>query len=150
MPSSITLEAAYESAIYSLNEAHGDISKLPSIVGIFLLVYSAQGVIDNGGFQYFFEMDWPNNIPYSEFVEAYRQIGALESANSLEQAVRMFDFKNPHLDENKRILFMDHLDRNHPFFGLGDSICGNPAIWQYLSDFINTHHQSFPCTPENP
>lgn len=56
----------------------------------------------NGGFEYFFENDWPENPPYSVFVEAFREIGALEAASYLQQAVENFPFPDPHLHVDKR------------------------------------------------
>ena len=127
-PPLVTLGEAFENASRALDALGGDLSRLAPSIRTFLLVYSAQGVIDNGGFQYFFEMDWPNEIPYSDFVEAYRQIGALEAADALSSAANMFDFENPHLFEDKRMLFMDNLDRNHLFLN-SEMLCA--AILRY-------------------
>ncbi len=44
-------------------------------------VEQAQGIIDNGGFQYFFENDWPENPSYSVFIDSFRRIGAGEAAD---------------------------------------------------------------------
>src|SRR4026209_325238 len=57
---------------------------------VFIRVYSAQPVIDNGGFVYFFENDWPGNPPYSSFSEAYREIGATDVADWIDRAARLF------------------------------------------------------------
>jgi hypothetical protein len=50
-------------------------SRLPQNVRIFLLVNGAQGIIDNGGYKYFFGQDWPGTPPYDDFANAYEAIG---------------------------------------------------------------------------
>ncbi len=35
------------------------LAMMPHPRRVFAMIYSAQGTIDNGGFQYFFECDWP-------------------------------------------------------------------------------------------
>ena len=72
-------------------------------------VEQAQGIIDNGGLQYFFENDWPKNPSYSVFVEAFRRIGAVEAADCIQDAVEMFPFKSPHLDHQMRREFLSSL-----------------------------------------
>ena len=69
---------------------------LPRPRQVFAIIYSAQGIIDNGGFQYLFESDWPNNAPYTLFSDAYREIGARDVADWLDQAASMFPFCDPH------------------------------------------------------
>ncbi len=60
---------AFKKALKKLDKARDDLDVLPPTVATFLLVHSAQGVIDNGGYRYFFESDWPNNPFYSRFVD---------------------------------------------------------------------------------
>jgi hypothetical protein len=38
-------------------------------------IYSAQGILDNASYRYFFEPDWEGQPDYSVFVNAYREIG---------------------------------------------------------------------------
>ncbi len=66
------------------------IDTLPPVIQNFLLVVSAQGVIDNGGYRYFFGADWPGNPPYSKFIDAYQSIGCEEQAKELERVVGTF------------------------------------------------------------
>ena len=44
-----------------------------------IVVYAAQGIIDNGGFQYLFESDFPGCPPCSLTVPAFRRNGAREA-----------------------------------------------------------------------
>jgi hypothetical protein len=71
------------------------------------LIYSAQGVIDNGGFEFFFENDWPDQPPYSVFADAYRAIGADECAECIEVAASLFPFPDPHRAEADRRAYLE-------------------------------------------
>ena len=82
-------------------------------------VEKSQGVTDNGGFQYFFENNWPDNPPYSIFIGALREIGAREAADCLQKAVDDFPFPNPHLDYEKR---REHLEKSRSAADEYDSI----------------------------
>jgi hypothetical protein len=79
---------------------------IPQVVTVFL---GAQGVIDNGGFIYFFEQDWTDNPPYSVFAAAYRAIGADKCAECIEVAASIFPFSDPHLYWKAR---RDYLSEN--------------------------------------
>ena len=68
------------SAQQMLTSVDDDMSRLPESVRIFLLVNGAQGVIDNGGYNYFFEADWPGTPPYEVFADAYEAIGCIRQA----------------------------------------------------------------------
>jgi hypothetical protein len=84
------------------------------------------------------------NPPYSVFVEAYRQIGALDAAARLQKAVAMFPFESPHLDQQQRVKFMESLDEEHEFFQLGDEVCGDKNIWSALEAYSKKNAAFFP------
>ena len=58
---------------FALSKAEGrsDINQLHDPIRPVVLVHAAQGMIDNGGLQYFFEADFPGNPPYSLFSISY-------------------------------------------------------------------------------
>jgi hypothetical protein len=87
----------------------GDLDKLPRAIRTVAIVQSAQGIIDNGGLQYFFESDFPNQPPYTIFVDAYREIGASAEADALGSAVALFPFAQPHKDKAGRDSFLERL-----------------------------------------
>ena len=122
-----------------LKSVENDISELTVPEQVVITIYSAQGLIDNGGFQYFFENDFPNKPNYRTFIKAYTEIGAKIEANSLKKAVSMFGFSDPHLDVGKRRNFLDKLDDEADFFDLEDDICGNEAIWEKLVKYAIQH-----------
>ena len=130
------LKAPSDLAFARLDAANGDLSVLPEPLQTLVLIYSAQGVIDNGGFQYFFESDWPGSPKYSVFSNAYRAIGANQVAVALDQATALFPFDEPHLNSGLRNDFLDSLPEDHALFQLGDSACGDESVWLQLSEYV--------------
>jgi hypothetical protein len=109
-------------------------------------LYSLQAIIDNGGFQYFFENDLPYLLPYAAVSDAYRRIGARQAADRLDKAVAMFPFENPHVHQDKRLKFMESLDEHDEFFELGDEVCGDETVWAALEEYAKTNAASFPVS----
>ena len=116
---------------------------------IVVLITHAQGIIDNGGFRYFFEDDIPGNPKYSVLSDAYRQIGAAKAGDLLDLAVGRFPFDNPHLSSEKRNEYMDSLAEADELFVIGDEVCGDETIWQKLADYISRHAALFHLIPES-
>lgn len=104
-------------------------------------LYAAQGVIDNGGFKYFFGEDWPNQPPYSVFVDAYAAIGCPEQAKDLARVAASFPFRNPHLFRDLRKMYMteNYDEDNLHVKGWGEALCGDEEVWQKLEQFILEH-----------
>lgn len=61
------LEKASDFAFAQLDEVNGDTGKLPLPLQTVVVICTAQGTVDNGGFEYFFESDFPNNLDYGLF-----------------------------------------------------------------------------------
>jgi Domain of unknown function (DUF4375) len=111
------------------------------------VVLGAQGYIDNGGFIYFFEGDYPGTPPYSVFADAYRAIGADESAECIETAASLFPFPEPHLHgDARRDYLRDHCmidgrtDDSFTLVKLGDRVIDN-SVTNYilLAKYIREH-----------
>jgi len=100
-----------------------------------LAVSSAQGVIDNGGFRYFFGADWPGQPPYSFFSDAYRRIGAEMAATCLDEALDLFPFADPERHGDLRKEFLGSLPDTHELLALGDRVCGDQAVWEHLEQY---------------
>jgi len=132
-----TLDNAYEQAAEQLNRVGGNHAELPNEASIFLLVYSAQGVLDNGGYRYFFESNWPNHPPYSKFIDAYRETGCEKQADDFARVVASFPFENPHVNDSTRNRFInDNLDEDESEVkGWGDALCGDEEVWSKLEQF---------------
>ena len=108
-----TLAKAIKFTLAEVKRAGNDLFKLPRPLQVVALVHAAQGIIDNGGLQYFFEADFPDNPPYSVFSDAYRAIGSVKGADALDQAASMFDFRSPHKHRTERNHFLD-AEENSP------------------------------------
>src|SRR6478752_7638559 len=97
----------YDYAVSRLAAVGGHLDALPVPLQTLLVVESAQGMIDSGGLEYFYEADFPNNPPYTLFVEAYRRIGAEAAASCIETTSLMFPFEDPHFFAPLRELWLE-------------------------------------------
>jgi hypothetical protein len=123
----------------------GNIADLPSELQTFIRVYSAQGVIDNGGLAHFFDNDWEGQPPYRVFTDAYRAIGALEMAEWIDSVAATYDFPNPHLDRKRREQFRPSTQTQVK--APQDSLCRvSEAVWSLLEQFVAVHRLSFNLT----
>jgi len=64
-----------------------DPDKSPWEHKVIMFVLAAQGIIDNGGFLYFFESKFQGDPSIDEFVDAFVQIGSIKCAEALEKAI---------------------------------------------------------------
>lgn len=71
-----------------------------------VIVYSAWGIIENGGFEYFFEADFPGNPAFEVFTNAFRRVGLEEIASDFSDLVALFPFSEPHKHVQKREGFL--------------------------------------------
>jgi uncharacterized protein DUF4375 len=136
------LDKASDYAFARLEEVEGSLTKLPLPLQTVVVIYSAQGVIDNGGLEYFYESDFPNNPPYSLFVTAYRRIGAMEAARCIERTAAMFPFPDPHLQQVKRDRFLEG-KASREFRLLSDRICGDQSVWDKLAVYVEKNRDAF-------
>lgn len=135
----------YDYAVARLHDAGGDLEALPVELQTLLAVESAQGIIDNGGLAYFYEADFPNNPPYSFFVDAYRRIGAESAADCIEATADMFTFDEPHLFEPLRQVWLIRLQQDPAgeFHRLSERISGDESVWDRLDDYVKQHREAF-------
>jgi hypothetical protein len=126
------------------------VDKLPASLRVICLVEATLGKIGNGNLHYFFENDWPGNPPYSQFAEAFRAIGAMESADCIDDAVSAFGFENPHLDldSRRKILYPDEGGDAHAadvIEQLGNRILDlEAATLEQARQYILQHIEHFP------
>jgi len=137
MNSTNFLEPASVIVFKKLDEKGGNLFLLEKPLRTIAIVYSAQGVIDNGGLEYFFESDFPDNPPYQMFVDAYSEIGAIEEAEIIENSLSFFSLPKPELDMEGRRQFLASLpsDYSHEFSKLSEKLCGNEKIWLLLEEY---------------
>jgi hypothetical protein len=135
----------YDYAVSCLEAAGGDLDALPVPLQTLLIVESAQGIIDNGGLEFFYEADFPNNPPYALFVEAYRRIGAESAASCIETSSLMFPFAEPHFFEPLREVWLEkfRLDPKQEFARLSARVCGDESVWLKLADYVKKNRNAF-------
>lgn len=129
-------------------KAAGSLRKCAVPIQVVLLVDSAQGIIDNGGLQYFYEVDFEEQGPYSDFIQAYRAIGAEGAASLLERSINLFPFADPHLYEQKRQRWLDEIrdDEIHEFHDLNDKLIGHKGVFPKLKEYMALHSEHFDAT----
>jgi hypothetical protein len=137
------LDRAAEFTYQELERRGNDPAKLDVAQYTVAILYSLQAIIDNGGFQYFFESDLPYLLPYAAVCDAYRRIGATQAAERLNKAVSMFPFPNPEIHQEKRLKFMESLEEHNEFFELGDEVCGDETVWLSLEEYAKKNAASF-------
>jgi hypothetical protein len=143
----LLLDRAIEYAVRRVEEASGDVFKLPEPIQTVAVVQTAQGIIDNGGFEYFYESDFVGTPPYSFFVEVFRRIGAEAAAERIERTSRMFPFADPHLHEAKRQLWLDEVKEteSHEFVALSREACGDASVFAKLAEYVEQNRSAFPA-----
>jgi hypothetical protein len=140
MDSINSLDKASDIAFAKLDKVGGNIEALPVPFRTIVIIYSAQGVIDNGGLEYFFESDFPNNPPYKLFIDAYRAIGAKGAADTIEKSLTYFETTQPELNIEMRLKFLESLpdDGSHEFSQLSSRICGDASVWSLLEKYVES------------
>jgi hypothetical protein len=143
------LDHAADSVYEQLDAIGGNPLLLAPVLQPIALLYTFQAMVDNGGFQYPMENDFPFTPPYSAFSEAYRQIGAEQAAINLDKAVALFPFSHPELENARRLEFFASIGEDHEFYILSDLVCGDKTVWLLMGKYVMAHPDSFRTTPEN-
>ena len=139
MKSDELLDSAAELIYDKLDTVGGDPLQLPAVLQPIAILYTIQAIVDNGGFRYLFENDRGSH-PYSVWVQAYRQVGAMHAADCLERAVNLFPFPDPHINESKRNEYMDSLnEESAELYQLGDQVCGDRQVWLLMEAYVKDH-----------
>ena len=140
---------AIRRALDAVAAAGEDPERLEEPLRTVVIVHSAQGLIGNGGLQYFFECDFPGRPPYSVFVDAFERIGAQDAASRLKAAVDLFPFSDPHLDVTSRQEFLDACANAAPessasqLEALSDLMCVDVSVWDRLREYVYKHSLYF-------
>lgn len=135
------LETLSDEAFRRMSTVDDDLSRMEEPYKTIAIVYAAQGVIDNGGFPYFFSNDWPHKPPYSEFADAYERIGCTQAAVALRSAAASFSIERPELHREQRCAFIEayYDDTAFGVEGWDDCICGDEQVWENLAAWARTN-----------
>ena len=82
------------------------ISSIPEPARTLIAIYTAQGIIGNGGFAYFFESDFQDNDSYQTIINSYKNIGLNEHANAIKSVLELFPDGIPHTNTKDREEFI--------------------------------------------
>lgn len=131
-------------AFQRLSEVDDDPARVEEPYRTIAIVYSAQGIIDNGGLRYFFENEWPHKPPYSEFADAYERIGRVDAANALRSAAASFGVARPERDREMRRAYIEenHDEATFGVRGWDDCICGDEQVWKDLAAWARTYPEA--------
>lgn len=132
------LEAASQLAYAAVEQVNDDLAQLQQPLQTVYCVYHATGIIDHGGFLYFFESDFPCLPPYSFFIDAFQKIGCEEQARALQAAVESFGLPDPEKHVSLRQDFMEsHFDEKSQTIAVWDDcIRENDDVWTSLAEWI--------------
>jgi hypothetical protein len=130
-----------------------NINTASQVEQVVVLVTTAQGLIDNGGFAYFFENDFEGKPDYQLFVNAFDAIGATESAQAFREALALFPNGKPQNDLIERNRWIDEFLR--PDFedeqgeiyrrieNIEDKILGREENYSLVAQFIRDNWTEF-------
>lgn len=124
----IILKKACEVIYANCEDENWSFYNLPRPVFVAWAVEQAQGITDNGGFQFFFERDWPQNPAYSVVIEAFQEIGAYEAADCLARSVAQFPFEDPELHCEARWRYIEETRSSHEVYDSEIDILGERVM----------------------
>ena len=78
----------------------------PQLAADIIIAYNAQGVIDNGGFTYFFGADFPGKTHW-QVSESFLRLGLPEHSRLIEQMLALFPDGEPDHDLERRAAFIE-------------------------------------------
>jgi hypothetical protein len=156
---SALLSAAFHLIVKHYEEGF-DVSDLRPEERNFLLAYQAQGVIDNGGFNYLFEGNFKGDPHFALTAEAYGAIGCTEAVEVFHEALALFPGGRPPADIPERL----KIYRSGSGEKRGEIDCrfwrSAAEINRCLASYVRTHREVFegleeapperPATPKRP
>ena len=72
-----------------------------------VMLTTAQGIIDNGGFEYFFGVSFHVQPNMEDFVTIYEAVGATRSAKALEEAISRSRAPDPTYEDLNQVLWAE-------------------------------------------
>ncbi len=127
------------------NYYNNKLGEIPEPGRAVVVVISTKGVIDNGGFEFFMESDFPDGTPHGNMAESYRLLGINKAAEVIDEACRIvgdvvglpYEHRKVRSDNNaKRLGELDAV-----FFALSNEI--NDAIKLSSHNFCVSFNSSY-------
>ncbi len=70
-----------------------------------IMLHALQGIVDNGGFEYFFELSFKDNPVMDDFAAVFQAVGAHSSASAVREALRQSQLSEPKYDDLNLVLW---------------------------------------------
>lgn len=80
-----------------------DTNDFPENERVIVLVWTAIGIIENGGFKYLFQSEFPGDSSYRQMFQAFRTINASSAIEAIKRAFDLFPNGMPPDDHELRI-----------------------------------------------
>jgi hypothetical protein len=84
-----------------------DPNQSPFAHKVAVMLTTAQGIIDNGGFEYFFGLPFHVQPNMEDFVAVYESVGANRSAKAFEEAISRSKTPDPTYEDLNQILWAE-------------------------------------------
>jgi len=142
-------EALLMQVLEAINQREDfDIGDIPDEHRHVIAAVTAQAIIDNGGFRYFFASHFKGRPDYKMIVEAYSQIGAKESADAINQALLMFPNGEPPeaLDEREKYIeaiFGKNSQHAKALNEIESKVLGNMENYSLAANYIRENAEKF-------
>lgn len=130
---------------YLTTQANFDIKKLSEVPRNVVAVVTAQAIIDNGGFRYFFESEFDGKPDYQMFVQAYKAIGAVESAQAIESILDRFPEGKPPENWRQKQKYLEQIfEMQDSFIGsVQGKILGNDKNYVLTAKYVRDNIAGF-------
>lgn len=91
-----------------------------------VLLHAAQGIIDNGGFEYFFESSFHGNPDMEDFPRVFEAVGASSTAGAILEALQRSRIAGANYDDLNKLLWRE-----------------SEQNYQLLEAYITAHAESY-------
>lgn len=88
------------------NQANQDIASVPEPARTLISLYTAQGIIGNGGFKMLFESDFIDVTGFETIIKSYRNVGLENHAREIEGLIKIFPDFFLHISANERHTYL--------------------------------------------
>lgn len=125
-----------------------DIGLIPQAHRDVVAAVTAQAIIDNGGFRYFFASNFSGKPDYQMFIDAYTNIGAKEAADAINQALLLFPNGTPPEALDEREKYLEAIFSSDSLSGkqLGEiesKITGKVEHYALAADYVRARRELF-------
>jgi hypothetical protein len=82
---------------------NAEADKFPELERVIVMVWAATGIIENGGFEYYFSSILPGDYGYKYTIDSFITIGSLKAMSAIDRAFRLFHNGMPPDNKQKRM-----------------------------------------------